>query len=572
MLPQQSLSTRQLACAVAHPQVPLTHGLLPQQSLSNVQLAPWSAQSDAHVFDVGSQRSVPQQSESEEQLSPWLWHAQVPSEPQRSEPQQSELALHELPACWQAQVPSEPQRRTPQQSLLDPQVEPAKAQPQVPLTHKAEQQSSALLQASPSSVHAPASGDVGSAHVNDVWSQRRAPQQSSSLRQSPAVPAHAGAQVPKSQKIEQQSPSVLQLLPSSTQRPPESAEASCVGTGWPASLPTPPPPVVLLAHLPAVQSCEQHCAKPEHDAPFCWHATPPSMDGGGAAASREGGGAPHAPSVHLLLQQSLAAVQLTPSDLQAAEPHVPDTQSWLQQSVLCMQAEAWGAQVGAAQAPPVHVPVQHWLDVVHAAPEAEHAGAAQAPDVHVLLQQSLACAQPWPVERQRAPVHTPAEHESLQQSVYAMHVAPAARHFPAGTGVLLPSMLASRGGSVVMPVSNGDAESPPVIIMVPVSMPFMGVELSARGLSVWGLLLPQPAAVTTPIAASISGARTKLENFMSHPVRKSLSGSAIVGQGRRAWQESDGRMGQKGRGMGAVGPSWTTKGASSGRSVLDEAR
>jgi hypothetical protein len=88
--------------------------------------------------------------------------------------------------------------------------------------------------------------------------------------------------------------------------------------------------------LPAAQFCEQQLAKPTHDWPLAEH-DPPSLAGipeswPGMPASRGGGGAPHEPLVHLLLQQSLAAMQLVPSARQADDWHVPPTQSWLQQS------------------------------------------------------------------------------------------------------------------------------------------------------------------------------------------------------------------------------------------------
>jgi hypothetical protein len=116
----------------------------------------------------------------------------------------------------------------------------------------------------------------------------------------------------------------------------------------------------------------------------------------------------------------------------------------------------------------------------------------------------------------------PAEQDSLQQSVYAMHVAPAIRHLPGGTGIFEPTSPPASVGFIdesppPPPVSVGDIES------VPPSP--VGVELSrARGLV--GLLFdplpppPQPAAVRTLTQVIRKAARMKRESFMSHPVRR----------------------------------------------------
>jgi hypothetical protein len=232
---QQSVSTTQLAAAVTQPQVPPTQGLDPQQSESKLHVPPWSEQRAAHVPSPPHRR-LPQQSESLWQEAPTSWQAQVPSAPQSSAPQQSELLLHVLPAAWQAQVPSDPHRSTPQQSALLPHACDVKAHPQVPapaaivgFTQRAEQQSLAVVHELPSSAHTPASPPPVP-QVKRFGSHRSAPQQSRSVSQRPPVPAQAGAQVPKSQKTEQQSPSVVQFSSSWMQA---GTPASVIG--WPAS-------------------------------------------------------------------------------------------------------------------------------------------------------------------------------------------------------------------------------------------------------------------------------------------------------------------------------------------------
>ena len=269
VLAQQSLSPPQSDPPVTHPQMPKTHGLSPQQSASVLHVSPWLEQSEPQRFVLGSQRSAPQQSELLSQNWPVVWQAQVPVESHRSAPQQSELEPQALPACWHAQVLLVPsQSSTPQQSPLLVQPAPVNAQPQVPFTHRAEQQSAAVVQARPSSTHAPASVVAPVPQESVLGSQSRAPQQSRSEKQRPPVPAHAGAQVPKSQKTEQQSPSLVQLLSSWMHA---GTPASVIGRPasapppWPASEPTPPPPVDPFTHLPAAQFCEQQVAKPTHD-------------------------------------------------------------------------------------------------------------------------------------------------------------------------------------------------------------------------------------------------------------------------------------------------------------------
>jgi hypothetical protein len=169
---QQSPSVWQPASAVAQPQVELTHWP-PQQLDASTQDCPSSLQMFEHVFDVGSQRRLPQQSESDSQLVP------VPRQPHCSvftshsdAPQQSLSSKHVPPTAWQ-----------------EPPSAPVSAPPSTP----------------PSEPSPP----PGLTQVNELWSQRSTPQQSSSSRQSPPVPAHASAHVPKSQKTEQQSPSLL---------------------------------------------------------------------------------------------------------------------------------------------------------------------------------------------------------------------------------------------------------------------------------------------------------------------------------------------------------------------------
>lgn len=494
----------------------------------------------------GSQRSEPQQSPSDEQLSPWFWQSHVPSDPHVSEPQQSALDWQELPRSWQAHVPSDPQSRAPQQSALDWQPCVWNAQPHVPLTHWSSQQSLGWLQARPSSRQAPASPVVPVPHVNVFWSQRSAPQQSRSVSQRPPVPAQAGAQVPKSQKTEQQSPSVLQSLPSSMHEPPPASLVGVPASLWPASTPTPPPPIVELTHFPAAQSSEQQSEKLTHDWPLALHAEPPASRvtiEASTPPSCGGGGAPHAPLVHLVLQHCEAVEQLAPSAKQADDWQVPETQSWLQQSVAFMQVAPCAPHIGAAHAPPVHEPAQQSVDDMQLPPDAVQLAATHLPLVHVLLQQSLFCAQFWPVVRQSEPEHVPAEHESLQQSVYVSQAAPAARHLPGGTGILPPSPVII----IVIPVSWPELESMPVVLVsipppvVSAKLPSRcGTELSARGLLFPPPLplLPQPAAVRTPTVTVIKAESSKREGFMSHPVRKRWASSSIMRQDHERRQQT----------------------------------
>jgi hypothetical protein len=197
--------------------------------------------------------------------------------------QQSELCAHALPSCehgWEHVPLARSQTSKPQQSASDPHPWNSPAQPQVLLTQRKEQQSLALAQPKPSSMHAPPlllplpllvplssppPPDV-SMHVSVVESQMYAPQQSVELfagSQSPPTPAHAGWQKPNAQLTEQQSPSALQQSLSSWQNgsvvahaPPSSPvpESLPVLASWPPLLDPlasgPPPPESLPPPLP----------------------------------------------------------------------------------------------------------------------------------------------------------------------------------------------------------------------------------------------------------------------------------------------------------------------------------
>ena len=165
----------------------------------------------------------------------------------------------------------------------------------------------------------------------------------------------------------------------------------------------------------------------------------PFVAQGSPSGLHVGAGMPHVPPLHALLQQSLAVVQLAPSEAQLEELHVPLTQSLLQQSGLLVQLDPRPAHAGAAHWPAVHVPLQQSLELAQALPADMQVDAAQVPAVQVALQQSLDRAQAWPVLRQISCAQTPAEHDMLQQSVYALHEAPPERHLPGDTGLLLPA-------------------------------------------------------------------------------------------------------------------------------------
>jgi hypothetical protein len=169
----------------------------PQQSLSVVQLPPEPEHGLPHIPPLHVR--LPQQSLSLVQLSPVPRHPQVPLPLHTFGAQQSLLLVHAVPEPAQPQVlVLVSQLSAPQQSRLPVQPCPLVAHPHVLFTQSAEQQSDALEHELPSGLHIPPEPPSPVppvpplTHVRLVGSQRAAPQQSSSVVQSPPTPAHAG--------------------------------------------------------------------------------------------------------------------------------------------------------------------------------------------------------------------------------------------------------------------------------------------------------------------------------------------------------------------------------------------
>lgn len=178
--PQQSESLAQLAPAPAQPHVPLAQTPL-QQSLAVAQPAPSCAPScPPQVLSHVPHVSAPQQSLDVEHESPELPHG-LPHWPllHTRMPQQSLLLVQASPVPRQPQVPLPLHTLGAQQSLLDEQAVPEPAQP----------------------------------HVDVPVSQLSAPQQSALLWQP--CPPEAQPHVPFTQRPEQHSLALAQLVPSS---------------------------------------------------------------------------------------------------------------------------------------------------------------------------------------------------------------------------------------------------------------------------------------------------------------------------------------------------------------------
>jgi hypothetical protein len=306
------------------------------------------------VWVIESHVSAPQHSALLVHAWPALRQLQEPASwSQTSAPQHSAPLMHVSPLFAQPHVPPSPsQRSAPQQSEWFVHMSPVRAHPQIPLTHWPEQQSPASAHIIPSCVQ----DANGFTQFMLIGSQSKSPQQSKSVMQLPPTSAQAGAHVPLLQKLEQQSPLAMQLLPSAVQLGPPPSP--------PASPPPPPPspPEPPEPHLPAVQVSEQHSAKLTQDALSGVHITlPPSPPPPSAEpphllftqlwaqqslfiaqllplGMQLGTWAAHTPPMHLLLQQSPAAWQAEPLLLHPEALHIPPLQSWLQHSLLEPQA------------------------------------------------------------------------------------------------------------------------------------------------------------------------------------------------------------------------------------------
>jgi hypothetical protein len=445
-----------------------THSRLPQQS--ELWLHGPAAAVQLQVLDVGSQVRPAQQSEVVEQPSPLPAQLHVP------------VGSHTIPAQhWPSSV----------------QPWPITAQAHVPALHRPEQQSPAALQALPFAVHvAPGSGTTSTKHVSMVSSQSSSPQQSSSVAQVLPMPAQAGVHRPALQKLEQQSPPLVQALPLGVQP-----------AAWPPSPPppsSPPLPVTAVPHSPKLHASAQHSAYPAHEAPAGLHACEPE---------------PHLPLVQAWAQHSLALVQAAPSALQLAggEPQVPALQLPPQQSPAAWQlAPSWWHSELGAQTPAWQLPLQQSDGRVHAAAAAPHVGSAHAPVVHAPLQQSAALAQAalagrqlegahvpsalqvllqqslvethgCPFGAQRLPAQTPATHEPEQQSVYWVQVPPTAWQ------------LSEDGPSAPSPCP---ASAPPSVMVASVAASPPS-PTSRGGRTKGALLLPQAPSVETNTATAI---------------------------------------------------------------------
>jgi len=230
--------------------------------------------------------------------------------------------------------------------------------------------------------------------------------------------------------------------------------------------------IVVPPHVPPMQLLSQQVELTVHAVPLGLHA---------------GAGAAQRPPLQVLLQQSDAWTQARPLAAHTAGVwQLPALQSWLQQALADAQAAPCAAHAGCAHEPFVQIVLQQSVALAHDCPEARHVGFAHMPAWHRLLQQSLAAAQPWPVDRHICCSQIPPEHDMLQQSVNELHVAPPARHWPAGTGVLTPESIdVALSPTLLSPFAStgGDIESPE-----PESYP------CGKGSGLVEAVLPQPPA------------------------------------------------------------------------------